>query len=811
MAILRGFPPSNTISPSVRIAEKDLSFIAPDQSFHRGALVGFASKGPINIPTLISTNRQLHTIFGFAHPDVSDPFLIYAAEQYLNSASELYVVRVADEEEISDEKAEVAFVDVPSAGTVIEAISKVAGDYTFADDSFFKWKLNNVLASKTLVVASGTYSADELASVLNDQLDTTNDGIIFFADVSGSNSYIGVKTIWAYGPNSSLEFVSVKNAIYGEDVVTGLGTGMTSAEVVSSESRYGSTEGKFDFTGLSGLTIQLVVDGTDSPLVDNVVQVISLSDVTGADNALANVGATEGIVAKINKQRVASEGGASLGTLPGGWEAYIHTSAGKDYLAFRTKHKGRDAKIRIKPESTAEDVFGLPTSTFAGESPVVSSAAAVGGGAGSNDSNTGGIILGNDNLGFSETTFRIMADSAGIEGNRTQVRVINDRSNNTFVMEVFNNGVQVESWGNLTKDPASRFYVESYLSLVSDFVRVEDMADTTSPPLDSVSYSPLDGVYTLNGGSDGIPSDPDKQDELLIGNPVGYTGLYALSEPEQIDIDLVAVPGHSSTAVVTAMLDLCQNVRMDCLAVIDPPFGLTVKEVTQWQNGVHPLNTTRFDSDFGALYWPWVKIRDNFNRLDVWAPPSGSMMATIARSDSLSAPWFAPAGVNRGVVANISDVYDRPTLEERDSMYGNRNCVNPIVQFVDVDGFVVFGQKTLQRRPTALDRVNVRRLMFVIEKRLKNASRSLLFDPNDDVFRSKFISIARSILQEIQVGRGINDFIIKADEELNTPDVVDRNEFRARIGIQPIRAAEFIFLEFSIHRTGSFAENADTF
>lgn len=813
MAILRGFPPSNTISPSVRIAEKDLSFIAPDQSFHRGALVGFASKGPINIPTLISTNRQLHTVFGFAHPDVSDPFLIYAAEQYLNSASELYVVRVADEEEISDEKAELAFVDVPSAGTVIEAVSKVAGDYTFAKDSFFKWKLNNVLASKTLVVAEGNYSANDLASVLNDQLDTVNDGIIFFVDVSGSSEYIGVKTIWAYGPNSSLELVSVKDAIYGEGSVTGLGTGMTSAEVVSTNSQYGATAGQFDFSGLSNLTIQVVVDGTDNPLMDNVVQVISLADLNGVANAtLENSGGTEGIVAKINKQKVASEGGASLGTLPGGWEAGVYTDgSSKKYLVFKTKHKGRDAKIRIKPESTSEEIFGLPTSTFAGESPVVSSAAAVGGGSGSNDSNTGGIIVGNDNLGFTETTFRITADSAGIEGNRTQVRILNDKSNNTFVMEVFNNGVQVESWGNLTKDPASRFYVESYLSLVSDFVRVEDMSDTTSPPLDSVSYSPLDGVYTLNGGSDGVPSDPDKQDELLIGNPVGYTGLYALSEPEQIDIDLVAVPGHSSTAVVTALLDLCQNVRMDCLAVIDPPFGLSVKEVTQWQNGVHPLNTVRFDSDFGAMYWPWVKIRDNFNRLDVWAPPSGAVMATIARSDSVGAPWFAPAGINRGIVANISDVYDRPTLEERDSMYGNRNCVNPIVQFTDVDGFVIFGQKTLQRRPTALDRVNVRRLMFVIEKRVKNASRSLLFDPNDDVFRSKFVSITKGILQEIQVGRGINDFIIKADEELNTPDVIDRNEFRARIGIQPVRAAEFIFLEFSIHRTGSFAENADTF
>jgi phage tail sheath protein FI len=143
-------------------------------------------------------------------------------------------------------------------------------------------------------------------------------------------------------------------------------------------------------------------------------------------------------------------------------------------------------------------------------------------------------------------------------------------------------------------------------------------------------------------------------------------------------------------------------------------------------------------------------------------------------------------------------------------MYGNRNCINPIVQFVDVDGFLVWGQKTLQRRPTALDRVNVRRLMFYIEKRIRAAVRGLLFDPNDDIFRKTFVSICAGILEDVKRGRGLTDYFIKADDELNTPDVIDRNEFRAQIGVQPTRAVEFMFIEFSIHRTGSFTENANS-
>jgi len=784
MAILQGFPPSNTISPSVRITEKDLSYNAPDQSFHRAGLVGFASKGPVNLPTLIATSRQLHVTFGQPHPDVGDPFLIYAAEQYLLVANELFVVRVADTDPVSDEQALTAQIAVPAAGTLVKIESATADPYTFADDSFFRWRLNGVLSSKTLVVLAGTYNVDVLVDDLNAQLDFENDGIKFYIT---STDTLGVQSVWAYGPDASLEMVSVQNAIYGGTVLagnpTGLGTGMTQASETGTAAKYPDVAyqpaGVYNFTGLTNLNIQIVVDGTDNVLIDGIVQVIDLAALEGVStNTIAQV------VTAINAEKTVNGG-----TLPGGWTA---VAVGNN-LQFNTDHHGRDARLRIKPDSTAEVIFGLDTTTHIGTSPEgVTGAVGIA---------SYGIVTGG--VGTSATTFTIKADSPGIDGNQTQVKITNDSRENHFVMEVFNNGVSVEAWGGLTKNIVSRFYVETYMALVSDFIRVDDVP--------AEGAGPLNGTYNLAGGTDGIPADPDAQDALLIGSAVGYTGLYTMSEPEQIDIDLLAVPGHSSTSVVTAMLDFCQNTRMDCLAIVDPPFGLTVGEIMDWQNGTHPLNLTRFDSDFGAMYWPWVKLRDNFNRVDVWVPPSGSIMAVIARSDFLSKPWFAPAGMTRGIVPAITDVYSRPTLAERDLMYGNRNCINPIVHFNDVDGFLVWGQKTLQRRPTALDRVNVRRLMFYLEKRIRAASRQLLFDPNDETFQRKFVSIATQILREVQVGRGVTDFIIKADAELNTPDVIDRNEFRAQIGVQPTRAAEFIFIEFSIHRTGSFTENADTF
>ena len=782
MAILRGFPPSNTISPSVRITEKDLSFIAPEQSFHRAGLVGFASKGPLNVPVRISTQRQLTTVFGYPHPESGDPYLIYAAEQYLLVANELYVVRVGDEENVSDEKADVASVEASGAGGQIEIESDTAGPYTFAVDSFFRWRLNGVLSHKVLVVLQDTYTTAQLVEDLNLQLVSDIDGIEFYV---ATGDKIAFRSTFSFGPDAELEMVSVQDAIYGGAVIdgniSGLGTGMTQASIVGDLGQYPEsyqTAGEYDFAGLEDLNLQIVIDGTDNVLIDNVVQVVDLIDLEGGEFTIAE------IVTIINDQK--TENG---GTLPGGWTA----SATGDNLTFTTDHHGRDARLLIKSASTASGLFGLENVTAIGTSPI--------GDSGDAAVHTYGRA--NGDAGDGALTMTLTADSPGIDGNSTQVVITNNIREGNFQVEVYNNGTQLEAWGRLTKDETSQYYVETFLALVSDWIRVTDVTTNAAPP--------LDGTYTLSGGSDGIPSDPDEQDGLIIGNQLGYTGLYALSEPEQIDIDLIAVPGHASTSIVTELLNFSQNVRMDCLAIIDPPFGLTVNEIVAWQNGTHPLNTTRFDSDFGALYWPWVKIRDNFNRVDIWAPPSGAVMATIARSDQLSAPWFAPAGLNRGTVPGITDVFSRPTLIERDLMYGYRNAINPIVQFVDFDGFVIWGQKTLQRRPTALDRVNVRRLMFYLEKRIRAASRTLLFDPHDEELRAQFVRIATAILTEVQIGRGLTDFRVKCDSEINTPDVIDRNEMRARIGVQPTRAVEFIFIEFSIHRTGSFGENADTF
>lgn len=804
MALLKGFPPSNTISPSVRIAERDLSFYGNAlQSGTIGAFVGFGSKGPVNLPVLISSQVELNRIFGYPHPDTGDPYLSYAASQYLRTSQACYVLRVAETNTVNNYAATTASVDLISAGLRVNIHSNQIGPdntYTISKDTFFRWKLNGALASKILVVPAGIYTSAEIVTLLNDQLIPDVDGIEFFiynetslniTNVTSITNTLGVRSVWAYGNDSSIEFVSVLNSLYGENSEVGLGTGMMPAESMGTYSKYPTSDsyqgdGNYDFTGLTGQSLEVVVDGTDNSNIDGVIQVISLASLEGSSQNISNV------LLSINIE---------ISNLPGGF--YAKNVEGK--LVFETLHSGRDAKLLVKTNPTASVVFGFTGTTASGISPAGSSS----------DINvdTLGIVSGTSfsNAGFSnlnisnatipvivpEISVSFTADSPGIDGNDTTILIENDPETGNFNLLVFNKGFQVEAWGQLSKNPGSRYYVETYLNLVSDYIRAIDNTLVAAPPANNGPNG-----STLKGGTDGIPPDPDDQDSILIGNRVSYTGLWALSEPDQITIDVVAVPGHSSTRVVKALIDMCTE-RGDALAIIDPPFGLTVREIIQWANGVHPLNSFPLNTDFAALYWPWLMINDTDNGINVWVPPSGSVCGAYAQSDANSGPWFAPAGVARGVLTNVLDVYSRPSLAERDLMYGSGNAVNPIITFADTNGFVIFGQKTLQRRPTALDRVNVRRMMFYIERQIKNNAKSLLFEPNDESTRNQFVSLARRVLDSVKISRGLTAYKVECDEKLNTADVIDRNELRAKIGVIPTKAVEFIFIEFTIQRTGT--------
>lgn len=313
----------------------------------------------------------------------------------------------------------------------------------------------------------------------------------------------------------------------------------------------------------------------------------------------------------------------------------------------------------------------------------------------------------------------------------------------------------------------------------------------------------------FRGMANGIPTDPADSatylDAAVIGNPATSSGLYAFQNPEAFDIMLLAIPGFSSGAVIGSALQLCEN-RGDVLFLVDPPIGLRPQQAIDWHNGLLYDDLDRaINSSYGALYWSWLKIFDQFSAEERWVPPSGHVAAIFSRTAQNTEVWFAPAGLRRGRIQTALAVEYNPTQSERDLLYGSGNSVNPIVSFAQ-DGIVVWGQRTLQRSPTALDRVNVRMLMIFIKKNLTTILRNFIFEPNDRTLWSQVYNVVNPFLSEIASRRGLSGYKVVVDASNNTPERIDRNELWVSVFLQPTKTVEFIVLNMAVLKTGaSFA------
>ena len=309
--------------------------------------------------------------------------------------------------------------------------------------------------------------------------------------------------------------------------------------------------------------------------------------------------------------------------------------------------------------------------------------------------------------------------------------------------------------------------------------------------------------HAFVGGANGIPLDPSFSSELdraIIGNPAAESGIHAFQNPEVFDITLLVIPGNSSGAVIGNGLQLCEA-RGDCMMLVDPPFGLRPQQVVDWHNGMLFSDLeAAINSSYGALYHPWLKIFDQFSGEHIFIPPSGHVSSVYARTARDTEQWFAPAGLRRGHLNTPIATEVDLTQGERDLMYGFGNAVNPIVNFPQ-DGITVFGQRTLQRRQSALDRVNVRLLLIFIKKNAVRFLRQFLFEPNDKITRAQVKSVSDSFLADIVARRGLTAFNVVCDERNNTPERIDRNELHVAYFLKPTRAVEFIVLNLVILRT----------
>lgn len=353
-------------------------------------------------------------------------------------------------------------------------------------------------------------------------------------------------------------------------------------------------------------------------------------------------------------------------------------------------------------------------------------------------------------------------------------------------------------------DPSDERYIET---VINEGVYGQTYpSESVTVEVDDGSLTPLTGTYVLGDGAgntegtDGIDSLDDAD---YIGTISGQsaTGLKTLSDAEKLDMNLLTIPGVSSPAVINEMISLCEG-RADSMAIVDSPFGLDTQAVIDWHNGVGVYSHQAFNSSYAALYWSWVRAYDPYNRRDLWLPPSGFVSAQYAYTDYSTYPWFAPAGLVRGRVKSGIRIEMSPDLGQRDFLYGNGNAVNPLVNFTK-EGLTIWGQRTLQRRPTALDRVNVRRMLLYAEKTIATSVKYLVFEPNDPITWRRFVNLVTPALDYVKANRGLYDYRVICDETTNTPIIIDRNEMNGRILLKPTKSAEVITLDFVLLSTGA--------
>lgn len=427
--------------------------------------------------------------------------------------------------------------------------------------------------------------------------------------------------------------------------------------------------------------------------------------------------------------------------------------------------------------------------------------------------------------------------SGSIDNIRWQI-VNSNTSSGTFDLLVrrgddnTNSPIVLETWTNLSLDPMTTNYVAKvigdqtfnyassgtsyYLEITgsypvkSKYLRVKSVLSPTPGYFDNsgtaktqyTGYIPANGSGSFTGATGDIMGNAQYYNTITDGNraqgiPSGsYTNMInLLSNMDDYKFNLLLTPGlfnSLQTSQVTSIISNTQN-RGDNLYVLDlVPYNSQVATVVS--------QAASRNTSYAASYWPWVQVLDPDSGQQVWVPASTLMGGVYAFNDAVADPWFAPAGINRGGLSQVIRPERKLAQSDRDSLYSGK--VNPIASFPG-QGTVVYGQKTLQTKASALDRVNVRRLLIALKSYISQIANNLVFEQNSVATRNAFLAQVNPYLESVQQRQGLYAFKVVMDESNNTADVVDRNEMVGQIYIQPTKTAEFIYLDFNITPTGT--------
>ena len=735
------------VSPGVFTNEIDQSFLPAAIADIGACIIGPTVKGPALIPTTVTSFQDFEAKFGSTFKSGSKYFSYltsHTAEQYLRNSNKLTVIRI------------------------------LAGSYSGASATI------SSSIDPAIVGSSGAAKASASVSFVNGN---PSNNITGSGETSATCSFGGVEFCFT----SSAGAATATNTTTKIFIV---GTNVSSSTAEAFRDTINNS------SSLHGMDISASLAGGSAV-------------VTMSFNQFGAFGENGNII-----------GGSRSGS---GWSSIQTITTSSVSMSAENFQGGQDLNT-----STFKEVFKLHTLA---DGEIMNNSASIGTKNILTDGNSSNIRWEISTLNKKKGTFTLLIRRGDDVENRKQV---------------------LESYNNITLDPNATNYIgkaigtqyhtigtdensKPFLQLSGDYprkskyVRVEVIektidyidengnirvgnASASLPTVDSGSNSGSAGG-SFGGGSDGTVQIPRNMYEKITGTnsqgldpTTGASGLNdyvkaldLISNQDQYDVNLILLPGiidslHSS--VSSKAVDVCED-RGDCFAIIDPvEHGKNVTDAT-----------TRADarsSNYAAMYWPWILLPDSKTSTNRWVPPSVGVAGVYTFNDKVSHEWFAPAGLNRGNISTAVMAERKLTRNDRDSLYDSN--VNPIATFPG-QGVTVFGQKTLQKKSSALDRINVRRLLIKVKKFIASSSRFLVFEQNTAATRRRFLGIANPFLEQVQSQSGLNAFRVVMDETNNTPDTIDRNQLVGQIFLQPTRTAEFIVLDFTVQPTGaSFPE-----
>lgn len=455
----------------------------------------------------------------------------------------------------------------------------------------------------------------------------------------------------------------------------------------------------------------------------------------------------------------------------------------------------------------------------------------------SSDETTGGALV-------SGSAYNIRWEVANVDTSRGVFDLYIRRGD-----DISNRKVILEQYSQLTLDPMESNYIAKVIGDMTNtlrydssgmpylersgsypnrsrFIRIDGIQNTfryltEAGAVRDVSLSgslPAAVSGTFGGGSNGNVVHPYAMYENIFntntqgynvgsashGQQAYYDAIDILSNKDQYDINLLFTPGlvdnlSNHSTVITRAINMCED-RGDTFYVIDPTYkGSTVGQA---QAAAEARNT-----NYAAMYYPWCQIPDPDLGRSVWVPPSAVVSAVYSFNDLVAHPWYAPAGLNRGVLDTVVQTERLMTQNDRDNLY--IKSVNPIASFPR-QGVCVWGQKTLQKKRSAFDRINVRRLLIDAKRFVAYTTKYLVFENNTVETRARFLELVDPYFRRVKNQQGLYDYKIIIDERNNTPDVIDRNEMRAQIYLKPAKTAEFLIVDFIVVPTGAqFPADAD--